>query len=290
MSTGFSLVNGKQYGAENAADTVTLGVSQRSYTPVAQLLGNVIANDGLGAYSLSNETLGENIARNWCRGNAKFRRTSCISVRPHQDFSSRHSCWGQGQSVFTRAYSVNGTRSEPLYKTKTGYYEILEVSPTATRAQIKTAYYKQSFVYHPDRNDGSEQATVRFAEVSEAYTVLGNTTLRKKYDRGLLSQADLTATTRPSAKDTIGSSAKPQPERRRSVMGVDYRGGIFDFDHFYKSHYSEQLQRQRDIRLRKEELLSQKQERQKKLGTMTDMAVAVLLAMAFGLMISLKQP
>uniref|UniRef100_A0A3Q0T932 J domain-containing protein n=1 Tax=Amphilophus citrinellus TaxID=61819 RepID=A0A3Q0T932_AMPCI len=53
-------------------------------------------------------------------------------------------------------------KSEPLYQTKTGYYEILGVSPSATQAQIKTAYYKQSFTYHPDRNAGSEEATLLY--------------------------------------------------------------------------------------------------------------------------------
>uniref|UniRef100_A0A3B3UWH9 J domain-containing protein n=1 Tax=Poecilia latipinna TaxID=48699 RepID=A0A3B3UWH9_9TELE len=69
--------------------------------------------------------------------------------------------------------------SEPLYKTKTGYYDVLEVPTTATKAQIKTAYYKQSFAFHPDRNPGSAEATDRFSEISEAYTVLGDKVLRK---------------------------------------------------------------------------------------------------------------
>uniref|UniRef100_A0A7N8YLX0 DnaJ homolog subfamily C member 30, mitochondrial n=1 Tax=Mastacembelus armatus TaxID=205130 RepID=A0A7N8YLX0_9TELE len=193
--------------------------------------------------------------------------------------------------MFIREYSGNGTRSEPLYKSKTGYYEVLEVSPSATQAQIKTAYYKQSFIYHPDRNAGSEEATVRFSEISEAYTVLGSKMLRKKYDRGLLSQADLTMTPRPSAKDATGSSAKQQTERRRSVVGAGSGGGIFDFDGFYKSHYGEQLQRQRDIRVRKEEMMKKKQETigQKKMGRMMEMGVAALLAMAVGLVISIRR-
>uniref|UniRef100_A0A3B4ZBI5 J domain-containing protein n=1 Tax=Stegastes partitus TaxID=144197 RepID=A0A3B4ZBI5_9TELE len=45
---------------------------------------------------------------------------------------------------------------------KTAYYEILEVSPSATQAQIKTAYYKQSFVYHPDRNAGNDELRLLF--------------------------------------------------------------------------------------------------------------------------------
>lgn len=192
-----------------------------------------------------------------------------------------------GQFLFTRAYSGNGTRSEPLYKTKTGYYEILEVSPTSTQAQIKTAYYKQSFIYHPDRNAGSDEATVRFSEISEAYTVLGNKGLRKKYDRGLLTASDLTGTARPSAK----SSGKPQAEGRRSAVGRESQGGVFDFDKFFKSHYGEQLQRQRDVRVRKEEMLRRQQETMadKKLGGMMEVGIGVLMVAAFYIILSLRQ-
>uniref|UniRef100_A0A8C6WI96 DnaJ heat shock protein family (Hsp40) member C30 n=1 Tax=Neogobius melanostomus TaxID=47308 RepID=A0A8C6WI96_9GOBI len=133
---------------------------------------------------------------------------------------------------FSRAYGDNGGYREPLYKGKTAYYEILEVSPSATQAQIKTAYYKQSFAYHPDRNAGSDEATLRFSEINEAYTVLGSKALRKKYDRGLLSSSDLIA------------EAKSSEESAR----------MFDFDQFYKSHYGEQLQRERDLRQRREKI------------------------------------
>lgn len=221
-----------------------------------------------------------------CRSPAKFRRTFCS-----RSAAGLHSLFGgHGQSMFVRAYSDNGARSEPLYKTKTGYYDILEVTPTATQAQIKTAYYKQSFVYHPDRNAGSEAATVRFSEISEAYTVLGNKSLRKKYDRGLLSQSDLVATARPSGKDTSGGSAKRQTDSRRTVMGTDGRGGVFDFDEFYRNHYSEQLHRQQDIRLRREEMLKKKQEAIEdiKLGRMMEIAVGLMVAMAVAIMMSLK--
>uniref|UniRef100_A0A4W3IIT3 J domain-containing protein n=1 Tax=Callorhinchus milii TaxID=7868 RepID=A0A4W3IIT3_CALMI len=55
---------------------------------------------------------------------------------------------------------------------KTAYYDLLQISPTATRSQIKTAYYKQSFIFHPDKNAGSEQAVLKFTQISEAYSVL----------------------------------------------------------------------------------------------------------------------
>ncbi|XP_074517202.1 dnaJ homolog subfamily C member 30, mitochondrial-like [Sebastes fasciatus] len=256
-------------------------VSQDSYTRVTQLFGNV--NDehsyylGLNkGYSLSKKPQVENIETllPQYRFSVKFRRT----------FRQQY-----GQFVFIRAYSGNGSRSEPLYRSKTGYYDILEVSPTVTQAQIKTAYYKQSFMYHPDRNNASEDATVRFSEISEAYTVLGNKALRKKYDRGLLSQSDLIATARPSSSSK--SSAKQPAESRRSVMGADGPGGVFDFDKFIKAHYNEQLQKQREVRVRKEEMLRKRHEtiEENKIAGWMEMGVAVLIAMAVGLVYSLRR-
>uniref|UniRef100_A0A3Q1GRI8 J domain-containing protein n=1 Tax=Acanthochromis polyacanthus TaxID=80966 RepID=A0A3Q1GRI8_9TELE len=196
--------------------------------------------------------------------------------------SSRQRQW---DSLQTQAPRDCGTGR--CCRERESYYEILEVSPTSTQAQIKTAYYKQSFIYHPDRNAGSDEATVRFSEINEAYTVLGNKGLRKKYDRGLLTAADLTGTARPSAKD----SGKPQAERKRSVMGRDSQRGVFDFDEFFRSHYSEQLQRQRDIRVRKEEMLRKQQEDvgDKKLGKMTEVGVGVLMVTAICILLSLRQ-
>ncbi|GAA6213511.1 dnaJ homolog subfamily B member 12-like [Lates japonicus] len=292
--------NGNLYGAENAAGRVTVGASRDSYTRVTPAPGAVIdilekgnvaeyySYRGPKEYSLSNKTHVQIIDRNQhrCRSNVKFKRT----FRTPSPYCIWRLNWGHGQFVFARDYSGNGGRSEPLYKTKTGYYEILDVLPTATHAQIKTAYYKQSFIYHPDRNAGSEEATTRFSEISEAYTVLGNKALRKKYDRGLLSPSDLIAKARPSASDSTGSSAKQQTASRRSAVGADIRGGIFDFDKFYKSHYSDQLQRQRDIRVRKEEMLRLKQETigEKKLGKMMEMCVGAMVGIAMVILFTLK--
>lgn len=182
----------------------------------------------------------------WCR--ARIQRTFCTP-------GSAHPLQSQ-----TRAYSDYGPRAEPFFKTKSGYYDILEVLPSSTQAQIKTAYYKQSFLYHPDRNAGSETATARFSDISEAYTVLGNKALRRKYDRGLLSLSDLVGTTGPSGKDAAGSGAKPRPEGRQSAVGADSRERIHNFDEFLKSHYKEQLRKERETRVRREEFLKKQTE------------------------------
>ncbi|XP_041827938.1 uncharacterized protein LOC121631236 [Melanotaenia boesemani] len=307
LSVGFLLDDIRYYelnGTESTADRVNVGGSQDSYTRVKHLPegidaglenGNVVENyynRCRDEHLFSKNTLiklnEKNLPR--YRNYAMFLSTWFNSPRQQQSSFSRHLYPGHGNLIFIREYNGNGTRSEFLYKTKTGYYDILEVSPTATQAQIKTAYYKQSFIYHPDRNSDSDDATARFSEISEAYMVLGNKGLRKKYDRGLLNLSDLTATIRPS-KDTTRSSTKQQGAGRQSVAGADSRGGVFDFDKFFKSHYSEQLQRQREIKGRKEDMLKKKEEaiQDKKLGKMTEVGVGMLLIFAMGIFFSLKR-
>jgi len=65
---------------------------------------------------------------------------------------------------------------------KRDYYEVLGVSRDATDEEIKRAFRKLAFQYHPDRNreDGAEQ---KFKEVNEAYEVLSDADKRAAYDR-----------------------------------------------------------------------------------------------------------
>jgi DnaJ-class molecular chaperone len=60
------------------------------------------------------------------------------------------------------------------------FYQILGVSKTATKEEIKKAYRKLAHQYHPDKKDGNEQ---KFKEVNEAYTVLSNDQKRAQYDQ-----------------------------------------------------------------------------------------------------------
>ena len=66
--------------------------------------------------------------------------------------------------------------------TKRDYYEVLGVPRTATEEDIKKAFRKLAFQYHPDRNR-SPDAEARFKEINEAYEVLSDTNKRATYDR-----------------------------------------------------------------------------------------------------------
>ena len=66
---------------------------------------------------------------------------------------------------------------------KRDYYEILEVSKTATPEELKKAYRKKAIQYHPDKNQGDKAAEEKFKEAAEAYEVLSNPEKRQRYDQ-----------------------------------------------------------------------------------------------------------
>ena len=63
------------------------------------------------------------------------------------------------------------------------YYEILEISKTATEVEIKKAYRKLAMKYHPDKNPGDKEAEEKFKQINEAYEVLSDPEKRARYDR-----------------------------------------------------------------------------------------------------------
>jgi curved DNA-binding protein len=62
------------------------------------------------------------------------------------------------------------------------YYEILGVSKDASYEDIRKAYRKLALQFHPDRNQGNEQAAEKFKDINEAKEVLLDEVRRAQYD------------------------------------------------------------------------------------------------------------
>lgn len=66
---------------------------------------------------------------------------------------------------------------------KRDYYEVLEISKTASEDEIKKAYRKIAKKYHPDLNPNNKDAELKFKEVNEAYEVLSDGEKKVRYDQ-----------------------------------------------------------------------------------------------------------
>lgn len=67
---------------------------------------------------------------------------------------------------------------------KKDYYEVLEVSKSASEDEIKKAFRKLARQHHPDVNrDNPKAAEEKFKEINEAYEVLSDTEKRRQYDQ-----------------------------------------------------------------------------------------------------------
>lgn len=66
---------------------------------------------------------------------------------------------------------------------KRDYYEVLGLSKGASDEEIKRAFKRLAFKYHPDRNKDPD-AGEKFSEINEAYQVLSDPNKRAAYDAG----------------------------------------------------------------------------------------------------------
>ena len=63
------------------------------------------------------------------------------------------------------------------------YYNLLNVSKSATSDELKKAYRKLAIKWHPDKNKGDSDAEEKFKKISEAYDILSDDKKRAQYDQ-----------------------------------------------------------------------------------------------------------
>jgi len=92
------------------------------------------------------------------------------------------------------------------------YYETLKVSPKASAAEVKSAYRRLARKLHPDVNQGSDETARKFAEIAEAYEILGNSRERAVYDKKLV-HASVSST-----GSAVFTSDNPHARRWRQMV------------------------------------------------------------------------
>lgn len=79
--------------------------------------------------------------------------------------------------------STRTFRGSAVASKKKSYYEILGVSKTASKEEIKASYRDLAKKCHPDLNRDDKNAEEKFREITSAYEVLENDGKRQTYDR-----------------------------------------------------------------------------------------------------------
>jgi DnaJ-class molecular chaperone len=115
------------------------------------------------------------------------------------------------------------------------YYRVLEIEREATPQNIKEAYRKLAFQYHPDRNRGNPAAVEKMKELNEAYAVLSDPRKRRDFDT-------LQERYGPSGFDRFRQSYSEQDIFRGSDIDQVYEEmgrafGFRSFDEVFRESY-----------------------------------------------------
>lgn len=141
---------------------------------------------------------------------------SCVICDTHllAGRSSLH-CQGRlARRVPSQFRSIRRLHTTPRNSAEPSHYEVLNVAPTASSADIKQAFYSLSRKHHPDLHPDDQTASSRFSRISVAYHALSDPKSRSLYDR----QHGYDRVP-ASSRSASGASPNPYGPQRASYAG-----------------------------------------------------------------------
>lgn len=101
-------------------------------------------------------------------------------------------------------------------------YQVLNIARSASADEIKKAYRKLAKKHHPDQNPSDPKAQGKFAEVNQAYEILGDEKKKLQFDRG-----EIDAEGKPK---NFGFGFDPHQARRSTSRGGGEGFETFEFN------------------------------------------------------------
>ena len=94
------------------------------------------------------------------------------------------------------------------------YYEILDLTPSASAEEIKKSFRRLALKFHPDKNPGNPSAEKKFKEMTAAYAVLSDPFKKRDYDRIHFPPKQVK---KPNSRTTTASSTKKTGSAGKSL-------------------------------------------------------------------------
>lgn len=112
---------------------------------------------------------------------------------------------------------------------KKDFYEVLGVSKSASKDEIKSAYRKMAMKFHPDRNKEPD-AEEKFKVINEAYEILSNDQKKSAYDQ--YGHAAFDPSSGGFGGHTYSNQSGPNFTYTNTTGGNPFGNSGFDFEGF----------------------------------------------------------
>ena len=141
-------------------------------------------------------------------------------------------CWLQVKSLEDSTPNIDGMLREAkvaLKKSKrVDYYKLLEIDQNAGDADVKKAYRRAAFKYHPDKasSEDREENEKKFKLVGQAHAILSEPAKRQKYDAGW-SAEEIDQGMQMGEDGTYGHGGGGHGANMDDVFAHMFAGGMF---------------------------------------------------------------